>query len=152
MLNLPIAYYQKDGKALGSVIYYYPQTIMLVNLYHRPIENLFDYYLHDDSSKRNLLRLYLDMLKLLKEMYNAGICYMDVRARNFVFYDNDIKLIDFEPSQLHFHASEFYQKKIVENFWRMIYALNKQYGFEIIPESSSFQEMEDNIERVYKKK
>lgn len=152
-VDLPIAYYQSNGKVLGTVIPYYPDTVNIRYLFGFNPERLFEFYKHDENVYRNLLSMYLDILDILKEMYENGMCYMDIRSTNFVFHQNDVKIIDFEPSELHFNNKNLYYHKIIKSFCLLINAMSMSVNAKelTVPYVNTFKESEDEIKRLYKR-
>jgi len=66
-------------------------------------ETLYD-YLQSGGLKKRTIQLYLDILKILKELYNEGIIYTDVHRRNFMVnkITEIVNIIDFDEALISF--------------------------------------------------
>lgn len=95
--------------------------------------------------KITIIKYYLEILKRLKELYENGIIYNDVHAKNFMVGKNDdIKIIDFEPYLVSFDQE--YDKRMLENLKQMINRINqsKQLLF-ILQKEKSLYDIEETI-------
>lgn len=114
-IDFPIGYYLEDDLLRGLIIYYYNNAISLKKIFcNYSITDLYKHYAYDDNPYKNLILLYLDIISLMEELLDNKIFYLDIHGGNFVLYNNQVKLIDFEPSQLIFNQNNsiFYEKVI----------------------------------------
>ena len=114
-IDFPIGYYLEDDLLRGLIIYYYNNAISLKKIFcNYSITDLFKYYAYDDNPYKNLILLYLEIISLMEELLDNKIFYLDIHGGNFVLYNNQVKLIDFEPSQLVFGTNNniLYEKVI----------------------------------------
>ena len=152
-VDLPIGYYQERGRTKGQVIPYYQNGVSIRNFlrfYSKKLETL---YCHDDNKIRNVLKLYMDILDLIWEMYDNNLIYMDVHEGNFIIYQNGIKVIDFEPSLIHFKPTDRYYSMICDKFCHLINGISYSLGIDmvLIFPSSSFYKTKESIKTLYKK-
>lgn len=105
LTDLPISYYLEDNVIAGSVIPYYEDSENLYNISKtKELSNLSKVYKRDDDNIRNLFILYSEIIDIIEELYDNGICYYDSNSTNFVFKDNKVHLIDFDPSYIKFNT------------------------------------------------
>lgn len=128
------------------------------------VPSLYDF---SGEENRNILPtvLYLDILKVIKQMYEAGIYYIDIHAFNFfVVLDNKIKMyykdisstirtIDYESQYVKIDKiKKIDLKYMFENFSLMIRSLNNDFQIRDIvgPNfmAGSFDDMEDKIYKM----
>ena len=101
LTNLPIGYYEEKDTLKGTIIPYYKDSISLAEITEsKNLDNLSKYYFHDDDKLHNLYILLNNILDILEELQNNGICYIDSNPSNFLIKDNQIKLIDFDPKYI----------------------------------------------------
>lgn len=112
-----------DGMIIGQEIPYYDGY-----------KNLYD-ALTNINDKRTILMIYKKIIKILKELYDNGIIYTDVHAKNFmVNNDNVVKLIDFEYSQVKFEMNDSFKMQLMDNLRNMINILNLHSGIDYVLE------------------
>ena len=114
-IDFPIGYYLENDLLRGLIIYYYNNAISLKKIFcNYSITDLFKYYAYDDNPYKNLILLYLEIISLMEELLDNKIFYLDIHGGNFVLCNNQVKLIDFEPSQLVFGTNNniLYEKII----------------------------------------
>lgn len=112
-----------DGMIIGQEIPYYDGY-----------KNLYDTLTHI-SDKRTILMIYKKIIKILKELYDNGIIYTDVHAKNFmVNNDNVVKLIDFEYSQVRFEMNDSFKMQLMDNLRNMINIVNLYSGIDYVLE------------------
>lgn len=129
-IKFPIGYYKENNKIKGLIIPNYPHA---VSLRYVIINNNLDYYYnHSEDKRENILSLLKDILKILKDLYDNGIIYVDVNPGNFVFYQNEVKIIDFDPKFMFYEDSDYYYLKgMLLNYWDLVYYVCRNNGIEI---------------------
>jgi len=96
--DLPTMYYQENNFVNGQVIPYYDESANLYNLsLTKDLDELMKWYKKDDDKIHNLFLLYNDIIDIIEELRDYGILYEDSNSTNFVFKDNKVHLIDFDP-------------------------------------------------------
>ena len=151
-VDLPLTYYQKNGKAVGLIVPFYQNSISIRNLFGIYGEEFIKFYHHDECLERNLLMLDLEILYRLWEMYDAGIVYLDIHKGNFIVSDNHIKVIDFEPGYVKFKQNDNNYAKIMEKYCQLVNSLHFSLKIRnlLIFSYGSFTETEKDIKRLYK--
>ena len=105
LTDLPVSYYIEDNKIVGSVIPYYEDSENLYNIsITKDLNNLMKVYKRDDDNIHNLFILYSEIIDIIEELYDNGVCYYDSNSTNFVFKDNKVHLIDFDPGYIKFNT------------------------------------------------
>lgn len=159
-IDFPIGYYQENDDLKGTIIRYY-NSPSLKNIYDsHEIGELTKYYYHDDDMIHNLFKLYLDILNLLEHLYSEKIYYTDVHAGNFVFDQNQVKLIDFDYQYIAFNSHEKDNlRMMIMNYLNLIYIVNKrlEIGNSFLSEEDNFdktrvlvKELENKVRKEYK--
>lgn len=154
-IDFPIGYYLEEDELKGAIVYYYKKALSLRDfsiLYS--LEDLQKYYFHDDNMHRNLVMLYLDILNLLEKMMDEKMYYLDVHSGNFVMYNNNVKVIDFEPRQLAFN-DEFnnYYQSILICFKFLVNFTNNKLGLEnaLIDDCSNINILKGEVKKLEKR-
>ena len=101
----------------------------------------------DNKRELTILKYYLEILEILKELYKNDIIYADVRSRNFMIdkVHDMIKLIDFESSYISFDRKKYYSD-MIDNIKIMINEINKYFKIEfIISKETSLENIEETI-------
>lgn len=118
LTKLPIGVVTLDGRIIGQIISFFEDYM-----------TLFDFS-KLGKSKVNYIKLYIDALNILKELYDNGILYLDSHPRNFMIdKSNNINLIDFEYNRITF---DVFSKSNISNFFdtfnSMLGILNRNFG------------------------
>ena len=136
-----------DGNIIGQEIPYFINNITLLELFKT--YNNFD-----------IVNIYLQVLSVLKEMYDNGILYLDNHPKNFMINpnlcDSKINTIDFERNFIRIDDwSKSDKEQFFSNYCTMINALNKIKELDIklgkFVLTKSFDETYDEIEEMSKK-
>ena len=102
-IDFPIGYFKKDRKLEGIIVKYYKDSISCERVFDmHDIFEISKYYAHDDGVVRNLFHLFNDILDMAYRLFEEGIYYIDLNPGNFLFVDNEIKLIDFDHIYVRF--------------------------------------------------
>jgi hypothetical protein len=130
LTDLPTSYYMEDGVIKGTVIPYYPDSPTLYNIaLTRNLLNLANYYYHDDDMLHNLFLLFNDMVNVLEELVENNILYFDANPGNFVFSNNQIKLIDFDPEcdRIKYEVDKKSIKKLLNEIDTAVFLVTKRF-------------------------
>lgn len=150
-VDFPIGYYRDNGKMKGIIIPYYEDALSLRKMiYLHAFEELREYYNHDCDDIDNLINLLVRILELISIMYDKGVIYLDIHSGNFVFKDNDVKVIDFDPGFVFFKDKDHdYYEKILDHYATLVETICRRLKFKPISFDSGFTFME--TERKVKK-
>ena len=100
-----------------------------------------------------MMKYYLEIMKILKELYNNSIIYADVRSRNFMInrVNNLVKLIDFESQYISFDDRLY--KEMIKNIKITINEINDYLNikFKLDKEDSLDNIEETLLEETYKR-
>ena len=131
-IDLPIGYYLEDELIKGLIVYCYDNAISLRDFCNiKDLSALTKYYCHEDHLLKNLIRLYLEIISIVEEMLDSKMYYLDIHSGNFVLFNNQLKLIDFEPNQIAFNKdNNVYYERIVFAVSMLINYINHQVGFD----------------------
>lgn len=114
--KFPTGVVTKDGNIIGQEIPYFQNNINLMELFK--FHNNYDVF-----------NIYLQVLDILKEMYDNGILYFDNHAKNFMIDPNNtetVNIIDFEHQYVKFDEwSKYDLNTLFDNYANMINILNK---------------------------
>lgn len=104
--------------------------------------------LSQKSDKLDIIKYYIDILNILKELLNNEIIYSDIHANNFLVdnVNNIVRLIDFDSKYLSFDGNKTKYHDMLNNLKTMINRINKKYclPFEIKKEES-LEEIRETI-------
>ena len=132
-IGFPIGYYQSRGRMKGTIIPYYDNAIPLRKMiYLFKFEELKDYYYRDNDDIYNLISLLLDILNLISRMYDNNVSYLDIHSGNFLIYNNDIKVIDFDYDYVFFNQNMKYYHTIMRNYSMLVETICRRFGFKEI--------------------
>lgn len=154
--DLPIGYYQEYNHIKGLIIPYYKNAPSLSQIIMEgDINELGKYYYHSDNNVHNLTILFLDILRIIEELYENDIYYTDVHPGNFVLYNNKVKLIDFDPQYVHCRErfDKNSMKSILHNYENLLYKLNKGLLDNIlcVYRANNFNNMREYVKKLEKK-
>ena len=126
--DLPTSYYMENGMMQGTVVPYYKDCKSLYTISEtNSLEELMKYYKHDDDYIHNLFILLSDILDITEELADNGIYYYDNHPGNFVFKDNEVQLIDFDPAHIKYEVDKKGYRKMLENYDQLVFLLNKRF-------------------------
>lgn len=145
-ISFPTGVVTLDGRIIGQEIPYFSHH---VTLYQYLIKNL----------SNNPVKFYMLMLDYIKEMYDNGIIYSDLHAKNFMvdlLNDDKLEVIDFESSHVKFDDLSIQSRvSLLNSFKNMIIGLNGLYGVDCdISSTDSFDDMREELytlQKVFKK-
>ena len=101
-IGFPVGYFVNYGKVDGTIIPYYKDSISVDEfICFQKFEELKKYYNKSSDDIDNLVCLLTDILKIISDMYDNNISYLDIHPGNFLLYNNEVKIIDFEPNYLY---------------------------------------------------
>ena len=153
-VDFPIGYYRDHNKMKGIIIPYYQDALSLRKMiYLYVFDDLKKYYNHDSDDIDNLINLLVRILELLSKMYDNGVMYLDIHSGNFVFKDNDIKIIDFDPGFVFFKDKDHnHYERILSNYASLVETICRRLKFKPIlfnPEIT-FMETERKVKKLKK--
>ena len=130
-IDFPIGYFLHNNKITGTIIPFYQDALSLRKLFYlHDMGELDKYYKHDDNYYMNITFLCLDILKLIEELVSQKIFYSDIHSGNFLLYNNEVKIIDFDPEFIHFDKKkDWYYKEVLRNFGFLIHAIWVKLGY-----------------------
>ena len=132
--DLPIAYYKEQESMKGIIIPYYKDSISLCQIVNnQSIHNLKKYYFHTDDELHNLYLLLIDILNILEELQDNGISYLDSNPSNFLLKDNQIKLIDFDPTYLRYESNKNNIRAVLSRYDDLVYNIHINLGLDNLP-------------------
>ena len=108
-------------------------------------KNLIEVVKNIDS--KEVLKYYLQMIKILQELISTDIIYVDCHTKNFLINEktSDIKLIDFEPTDISLKKDLYSYKKMINIIKENINRINK---IKNIPFHLLKEETLENIEET----
>lgn len=118
LTKLPIGVVTLDNRIIGQIIPLFENCM-----------TLFDFS-KCSKDKINYVKLYINALNILKELYDNGILYLDIHPKNFMIDGkNNLNLIDFEFCNIKFsEIDKFDMKKFFNLFNSMLKILNINFG------------------------
>lgn len=120
-VEFPIGYVKNSNNTIGQIIRHYPNTKSFKTIcLTEDIEDLQKYIYFDDDALRNLFLIYLNILEQIEQLFEKGIMYLDIHPGNMIFFDNSVKIIDFDPDYIRFNRLKCYYKQIIYNYRRLI--------------------------------
>ena len=134
-----------ENSVIGQEIPYYDK--------YEPIRYIFK----NNKYKDHPTNYYVQILKILIELFDVGITYQDIHSNNFLFnsIDEDIKLIDFESFQVKFDEGKNCNYNfMIDNLKFMITLLNRMSGIEFdynFERAQTLEEIEESILENQKK-
>lgn len=150
--DFPIGYYEEDNIIKGLIIPYYNSPSLLNIKRTHDLGELSKFYYHDDNSIHNLYLLCLDIIDIIEEMYCNEIYYTDIHDGNFVFKDNNVKLIDFDPNLVFFSDNKKRENYNYMMYWceNIIYTLTKYFNLEDLAyrKINSFDKMRTYVKKI----
>jgi len=154
LTDLPIGYYQENETIKGTIVPYYKDSISLHEITKKKnLNELNNYYHHDDNNLHNLYLLLNDILDILEELQNNGISYLDSNPTNIILKDNQVKLIDFEPKYLLYELTSENIKKTLSRFDDLVFYthINFKLGNLPIYNSKNFKTMHKHLIKLENK-
>lgn len=153
-IDFPLGYYVEDGRIKGQIIRNY-HDVPSLNVFSKDedLESIAKYYYQDDDMCHNLILLYLNILDLIEEMIAYSIYYLDIHGGNFVLFNNEVKLIDFEPKQIFFTNDFNMINRILMQCKFLINTINYNLWFKTIGinNDSSFLCMREEVMKMEKR-
>lgn len=129
-VDFPIGYFRHRRKLAGLIVPYYKNGISCDNIFkHQDINEIKQYYYHDEDDIRNLFLLLEDVLNLIYEMFENGVYYSDINSGNLVLTDNQVKIIDFDPRFVKFKDKDKRLEIIMMTYNWLIREVMKYFDF-----------------------
>ncbi len=155
-IDFPIGYYYQNNHFKGTIVPYYPEAFSVMQVFKKYwLKDLSDFYNHDEDEIKNILQLYLDIITLIEKMFDNNIAYLDIaHGNNFLFFDNKVKVIDFEPDYIKVTKyKDKYLGEIINSLCRLISILNrKMFFYDIVLEKGrNFEETKSNVKNMEKR-
>ena len=153
-VDFPVGYFANCGKVDGTVIPYYKDSISLRSfIWFSKFNELKKYYNKASDDIDNLICLLLDMLNIISGLYDNKVMYLDIHPGNFLLYNNDVKLIDFEPNYIYLkQKTGFYYNRILHNYSIMVHTICRRLEFKDVMYQSgeSFMDAENSVKYLRK--
>ena len=154
-IDLPIGYYVENKKIKGLIIYYYQQALSLKDfLCQYTFSDLLQYYSREDNPYQNIIKMYLDIISLIEQLLDEHVYYWDIHSGNFIFYQNQVKLIDFEPTELSFAKdNRLFYERILYALKMLINHTNMKLGLYSYLEKdiNSITKLKEEVKRLEKR-
>lgn len=149
-IDFPIGVVRYNENVIGQIIRYYENAKSLKDVaVFEDLSSLNKYFQRDEDSIRNLFIIYREILELLENLYDNDIAYLDVHAGNFVFYNDKIKIIDFEPGYISFGKMHYNELIVIRNFislmTRILHAFNLYDKLSYFENEKTFTGMKKNL-------
>lgn len=144
LAQFPTGVITLDGKIIGQEIPYFPEAM-----------TIYDY--SKSTEDKNPIKIYTQIVNILKELYDNGILYLDNHGRNFMINkDRKIEIIDFEDGQVKIDDyCKDYKRRLFTNYQIMIQTLNTNFGInEQVGDvllTDCFEELYEQIDDMSKK-
>ena len=128
-----------ENKVIGQEVPYYENYNTLRNVFN------------EKQHKKIPTYYYIEILKILKELYAADIVYSDIHGRNFILsaVDETMKLIDFDDGYVKFDEDKKYHyTSMISNLKYLINKLNEmsQITFkDNFDKTQTLEEVEESI-------
>lgn len=130
-VDFPIGYFQKRRYIAGEIIKYYKDTLSLDNICNdNDLLLLGKYYYHDENDIHNLFLLFDEYLTILYEMFENGVYYNDTNPGNIMLYNNQLKIIDFDPRRVKFDQKDKRLINILDNYTLFLKRVLNSFGLE----------------------
>lgn len=154
-IDLPLAYFKENNKLTGIVVPYYNHSVSIKKIINtEDVKELKKIYNHSKSDYYNIIVLCLEILDIIKTMYDEEMIYLDIHPGNFLLYNNQVKLVDFEPGYVFFtNKKEKYYDKIINGYLYLINLIFRKFkldNFEIY-KGDSFDKVKEDIMKLEKK-
>lgn len=143
--DFPFEYNKKNiQRVIGQEIIYYENHIAIGKLFQK-------------DPNIDQVKIYIDILNILKELFQNGIYYGDIHGGNFVCdkTGKSVKLIDFEDHWIKIDNMDSNDlKKTYETLKRLILILNNYNKNDIsssILKTNTFEELDECLNNIYMK-
>ncbi|MBQ7140031.1 MAG: hypothetical protein IJO32_00845 [Bacilli bacterium] len=138
LTDFPTGIISIEDYTVGQEIVYYENFNTLLNV------------IKNKDIKDNIFDIYLEMLKILKELYINGIVYSDIHYKNFMVDSKlTIKLIDFEPRYVKFDEnSKYLYETMIRNLKNTINSINLLYNIKFnnnFNNTTTLEQVEESI-------
>lgn len=120
--KFPTGVVTMDGRVIGQEVPFFEDYVTLLEFSKKKHSGL------------DVISIYIDVLKILKEMYQQDILYMDNHAGNFMINaDHHIEVIDFDSAYVKFQDyNHIHLENGLLNYRNMIMVLNTFFGIDDI--------------------
>lgn len=126
-VDFPIAYFVYMKRLSGLIIKYYKDSISCDHIINNDIEYLGKYYCHDEDNVHNLFIMFNELLDIIHELIENGICYVDLNPGNILISDNKLKLIDFDYKYIHFTRDDLEINYVMRGYYMFIREVLKSF-------------------------
>ena len=116
LTEFPTGLITLNGNTIGQEIPLYMNSITFAE----SIENL---------NKEEIIKIYLKILTILKELVQHNIIYSDVHAKNFMLVDDLVRLIDFDPFYITFNMTLY--KYMITNLKAMLNVISNYKNIDL---------------------
>ncbi len=148
-IDFPVGYSIDNNKLKGFIIPYYSNAISLENFINQySYSDITKFYQHDGIIEQNIIAICLDILELIRNMYDKGILYFDIHSGNFLLYNNEIKIIDFDPRYMLFNSKKDENLRIMlSNYVVFVRSFLRKLGYKdvLLNYGEDFYETEKRV-------
>ena len=132
-VDFPIAYFSYMKRLSGLIIKYYKDSISCDHITNsEDIECLGKYYYHDEDSVHNLFLLFNELLDVIYELIDNGVCFTDLNPGNILISDNSVKLIDFDYKYVYFTKNDLEINYVMYGYYMFIREMLKSFNLECL--------------------
>ena len=154
-IGFPVGYFSNCGKVEGTIVPYYKDSISIHDFScYSKFEELSKYYNRSSNNVDNFISMLLDVLDIISSMYDNNISYTDIHPGNFILYDNQVKVVDFEPNYLYYKQKGGYCfERMLKNYALAVYEICRRLGFDVVGFDSgeSFMDAEEHVKVLGKR-
>lgn len=127
-IDFPIGFFKENNEIRGVIVPYYNSPSLKTIMNSDDLFRLFKYFQQDDDLIHNIFILFQRIIDLLEHMFDNRLYYLDVHPGNFVFQNNDIKIIDFEIPYVIYNKKERKSLNLImNNFGSLVYDVLKHF-------------------------
>lgn len=153
-IDFPIGYLKGKDGIKGTIVPYYRKATSLRDfIYLKRLNDLESIYNHRIDEIDNLITLFLDILDLISKMYYQNMVYLDIHSGNFLFYKNNVKVIDFEVGYVYFTDNKTkYYERLIKNYTMLVEKICNRLGFKeiLLYPGEGFMETEYKVKALRK--
>lgn len=152
--KLPDSLYLENDQISGTVPPFFGDSpsLYIIGETHS-LSTLSEHYKKDDNEVHNFFILLRDILDVIEELRDNSIGYSDTNPGNFVFSDNNVQLIDFDPNYIFYDIDKKGVKRILTSYDELVFVLCRRFGLIDLPAyyPKDFKGMRKRLDKVENK-